>query len=82
MIDANMPNTFITDDGQIIFCNAWEFDDGDLAMIAVLEARVNRIEKRYGTKNIERMMLEGISKKEMNQYIIAKRDLLVMYGIG
>lgn len=82
MIDANMPNTFITDDGQIIFCNAWEFDDSDLEIIAVLEARVNRIEKRYGTKNIERMMLEGISKKEMNQYIVAKRDLLVMYGIG
>lgn len=81
MPNDGLANTFVTDDGQIIFCNAWELSKKDLDEIAVMEATVDAIERRYKTKDIKTMMLSGISKRLLKLYIDAKRDLLVLYGI-
>lgn len=81
MREKEMDNTFITDDGQIIFCNAWELDEYDLDHISQCETVVKRVEERYKTKDISTMMLEGIGRNALRSYIDAKRDLLVLYGI-
>lgn len=81
MSNDGLVNTFVTDDGQIIFCNAWELSKKDLDEIAVTEATVDAIERRYKTKDIKTMMLSGISKRLLKLYVDAKRDLLVLYGI-
>lgn len=81
MTSVDMPNTFITDDGQIIFCNTFELDKNDMDQIAVLENTVKHIENKYKTKDIKEMMLAGISRKILRLYLDAKHDLLICYGI-
>lgn len=80
MEEHNIPNTFITDDGNIIFCNAWEYDEEQLSHIAECEMVINKVEKKYGTSDIKTMMLEGISRKLLIRYMDAKHDLTVLYG--
>ena len=79
MKDHNLPNTFITDDGEIIMCNAWELTEDQLDSMAACEAIVKRVEDRYGTKDIYTMMLMGIGRKTLIRYIDAKHDLLCLY---
>ena len=78
MDEHNLPNTFITDEGDVIFCNAWEWTKSELRTIESLKIFVDSVEKKFG-KSIDEMMLSGINRKLLFKYIDARHDLL-MFG--
>lgn len=78
---ANMPNTFISEKGEVIFVNVDELLPEDLGQIAKCKAVCNKIEAEYGTQDIDQMMFNEIPFKVLKKYICARHDL-VMYGYG
>ena len=76
-----IPNTFISDNGEIIFVNGVSYDKLDLIERDRCEKIVKSIEEKYHTSSTTEMIKQNITKKEMMAYITAKRDLIVIFGI-
>ena len=72
-------NTFIDEDGSVVFVEAFELDEDDLDNAISCERVRDRIEKKYGTKDIYEMMKRNASRKDVINYLNVRHDLM-MYG--
>ena len=76
---TEMPNTFISEKGEIIFIHAHELNPDELGWIAKCKAICNKVEAEWGSNDIDQMMGNGIPFKTLKRYICARHDL-VLYG--
>ena len=76
---TELANTFIYEDGSVVFVEAFELDRNDLNNATSCERRRDRIEKKYGTKDIFEMMKRNASRKDVFDYLNIRHDLM-MYG--
>lgn len=75
----NVPNTFISETGELIFIDSEELSPEEIGHIAECKAYCNMVEKHFGTNDIDEMMREGMGFKAMKKYICARHDL-ISYG--
>lgn len=76
---TNVPNTFISETGELIFINSEELSPEEIGHIAECKAYCNIVEKHFGTSDIDEMMRKDIGYKAMKKYICARHDL-ISYG--
>lgn len=76
-MDNQLANTFILDSGEIIIIT--EIPEKDLEHITFCDSLCRKIEKRYGSKDIYKMMLNGAPMKAIRDYVNCRHDLL-MWG--
>ena len=78
--NLEIPNTFIGENGEMIFVEVWELSEKELDDLSVCERIVKRTEEKYGTNDIWKMIQpKNIGKKELMNYIGARR-FLIGYG--
>lgn len=73
----NLPNTFISADGQFIFVVEEKIPKDQINHINACNKLCRSMEERYGTKDIFEMMEKEASRKELIQYLDAKHDLMI-----
>lgn len=76
----NIPNTFIINN-DIVTVNVMEMTPEDLGDIAEWKAYCNKVERLFGTTDIDQMLFNGIGYKMMHKYINARHNL-VQWGYG
>ena len=76
---TELANTFIYEDGSVVFVEAFELDEDDLDNAIICEQVRDRIEKKYGSKDIYEMMKRNASRKDVINYLNVRHDLM-MYG--
>lgn len=72
-----LPNTFIMEDGQIIFFEEAKIPKDQLDCLNACNLICRRMEERYETADIFEMMRNGASRKELIQYMDSKHSLMV-----
>ena len=72
-----LPNTFIMEDGQIIFFEEEKIPKDQLDCLNACNSICRRMEERYETADIFEMMRNGASRKELIQYMDSKHSLMV-----
>ena len=73
---ASTPNTFIDENGALVFVNVCEMMPEDIGDIAESKAYCNTVERHFGTNDIDEMMRKGMSYKAMRKYICARHTLI------
>lgn len=72
----NIPNTFIAENGTVVFVNIYEMTTEDMTDIDSAKAYCNIVEKYFGTNSIDEMIRKGMGYEAMNKYNCARYDLL------
>ena len=71
-----VPNTFVTEEGGLIFINSYEITDEVKEVLEYCGKVCRRLEKKYNGTELTEMILNGIKKKEAHQYLDCKQTLL------
>ena len=79
MDEIPVPNTFIMEDGTVIFMN-YEADNKDADDEYLTLMYCFGIEYKYQTENIYEMMDQNIPRRELLTYLGAKYRLKVFWG--
>ena len=72
-----IPNTFIGEDGQIIFIEEFKIPKDQLDALSACDSIRRRMENRYETTDIFEMIRKGASRKEVIQYVDSRQSLMV-----
>ena len=78
--NEDLPNTYIDENGAVTFVDVFELNENDMDQIAKCERCCGRIEKKYQTTDVIEMMKRNAKRSEVVDYIMAKHDLLMLYG--
>lgn len=76
---TEMPNTFISEEGVVVFINSYELSPSDIGQIAKCKAVCNKIEAEWKSNDIDQMMRNGMPFSTCKKYICARHDL-ISYG--
>ena len=79
MDDIPVPNTFIMEDGTVIFMD-YQSDNKDANDEYITLMYCLGIENKYQTEDIYEMMDQNISRRELLKYLSAKYRLKVFWG--
>ena len=77
MPENDIPNVFVTDDGQLILLEIFEMDEAWQEHLEICNRRCRMTEKKYGTKDPIEMLKKNASRKDIVKYMDAKHDLLI-----
>lgn len=74
--NSDVPNTFIGENGEVIFVESWELSVKELDDLVKCKRIVELIERKYGTKDIIEMLKnKDFKRSEIMEYIDAKMKI-------